>query len=587
MVQTAACFAQLAAFRCVWLVTFAFARSPGDRPTPVCCAAHELKTGRTVCQWLDGELTSCPYDLGKDALLVAFDAADALGCHLAAGWPLPQAILDLHIEFKRKMNGRLTDCPESLAGALMAHGLDAADAPCPRHVRLLVQARESQSSWQRAARGYCNASTWALRRLLLAMLPTLDLPRALFRGRYAAALARVEYAGVPVDVGSLQALQDNWLTIRERLIEQVDQDFGVWRGGRFKEHLWLRWAQARGIPWPRHRNGQLQLGETTFRRMAALYPDVERVRALKSLLDQLRDFELPVGADGRARCASRPFATITGRNAPRGNECIFLWPAWCRGLVQAPPGRGLAYLDFEQQEYLIAGALSGDDRLLADYRAGDCYLSLGKSLGLIPPSGTAETHPEERRLCKTVALAVNYGMRPAGLAKRIGRPITVATDLLRRHAERYPAFWRWSDATVDFARCHGWLRTKYGWTYHVPRKARETTLRNWRVQATGAEVLRAAVCALDHAGIAIDATIHDAVLIEADATEIDDAVVVAERLMTHASAAVLGEPLRVEWTILRPGDRLLAAGKPTRTWERIWSLLSEEEWGGRQAAEGA
>jgi DNA polymerase I len=574
IVQPDDSLATLSPFRRVWLVTFAFARAPGDRPTPVCCEAHELRTGQTVRWRLGSGDARCPYDLGTDALFISYDASDALACHLAVGWPLPAVVLDLHIEFKVKVNGRLAHWPDTLAGALLAHGLDAADAPWQRHVRLLAQAKRRGSAWQQAARDYCEAATRAVRKLLLAMLPALDLPRALYRGRYVTALCRVEFAGIPLDVTGLQLLQDNWLTIRDRLIEEIDRDIGVWSGGRFKEDLWLRWVAARGLPWPRLRDGRLDLGESAFRRMAELSPEVEPIRALKSMLDHLRDFDLPVGSDGRARCASGAFGTITGRHAPKGNECIFLWPVWCRGLIQAPPGRALAYLDFVQQEFLIAGALSGDPRLIADYRAGDCYVSLGKSLGLIPPDGTAESHPEERRLCKTVALAVNYGMRPPGLARRLRCPVTVATDLLRRHVETYQVFWRWSDATVDFARGHGWLRTKYGWPYHVPRGTGETTLRNWRVQATGAEVLRAAVCALDQAGITINATVHDAVLIEADEAHIDSVVNEAERLMVGASAVVLGEPLRMARMVLRSGERLLGDGKPRRTWEMVWRLLT-------------
>jgi hypothetical protein len=120
------------------------------------------------------------------------------------------------------------------------------------------------------------------------------------------------------------------------------------------------------------------MGDATFRRMPELYPQVEPVRALRSMLAQVRDFELPVGADGRARCVSRPFGTITGRDGPSAHDCVFIWPAWCRGL---------AYLDFEEEEYLIAGTLSGNEQRIADYRAGDCYLSLGKSLGQVPVGG--------------------------------------------------------------------------------------------------------------------------------------------------------------------------------------------------------
>jgi DNA polymerase I-like protein with 3'-5' exonuclease and polymerase domains len=192
---------------------------------------------------------------------------------------------------------------------------------------------------------------------------------------------------------------------------------------------------------------------------------------------------------------------------------------------------------------------------------------------LIPPDGTKESHPRERSLCKTIVLAVNYGMGAKSLARKIRKPVTVAADLLRRHRVKYRRFWRWSDATVDFARAHRWLQTKYGWTVWVAPRSKETTWRNWRVQATGGEVLRAAVCALESAGFTLDATIHDAVLLEAEADRIDDVVAEAERLMVRASAVVLDEPLRVERKVLRPGQRLLEKGKALDTWERIWGLL--------------
>ena len=54
---------------------------------------------------------------------------------------------------------------------------------------------------------YCQIDVEALGRLLPAMLPELDLPRAILRGRYMAAIARMEAAGIPVDVETLNRLR--------------------------------------------------------------------------------------------------------------------------------------------------------------------------------------------------------------------------------------------------------------------------------------------------------------------------------------------------------------------------------------------
>ena len=50
---------------------------------------------------------------------------------------------------------------------------------------------------------YCESDVEALERLLPAMLPRIDLPRALLRGRYMAAAAAMEHNGVPIDVDML------------------------------------------------------------------------------------------------------------------------------------------------------------------------------------------------------------------------------------------------------------------------------------------------------------------------------------------------------------------------------------------------
>jgi hypothetical protein len=73
----------------------------------------------------------------------------------------------------------------------------------------------------------------------------------------------------------------------------------------------------------------------------------------------------------------------------------------------------------------------------------------------------------------------------------------------------------------------------------------------------------------------MDATVHDSVLVEVDARDVEDAAREAERIMVAASVAVLGEPLRVDRRIVLPGQRLLEDGGPTETWNRIWRLLAE------------
>ena len=74
---------------------------------------------------------------------------------------------------------------------------------------------------------YCNVDVTALERLLPAMLPRLDLPRALLRGRFMRAASAVEWHGTPIDTDTLAALRRHWTGIQDELIASIDRDYGV------------------------------------------------------------------------------------------------------------------------------------------------------------------------------------------------------------------------------------------------------------------------------------------------------------------------------------------------------------------------
>ena len=87
-------------------------------------------------------------------------------------------------------------------------GLDGIGAVEKDEMRALVLRGGPWSDAERAAIfDYCESDVAALARLLPAMLPKIDLPRALLRGRYMSAAARMERNGVPIDVSTLELLK--------------------------------------------------------------------------------------------------------------------------------------------------------------------------------------------------------------------------------------------------------------------------------------------------------------------------------------------------------------------------------------------
>jgi len=559
----------------IWCVDFEFHQQAGDRPSPVCMVAREFRTRRLVRHWRDDLLTlrTPPFSVGADSLFVAYYSSAEFGCFLALNWQMPIRILDLFTEFKCRTSGLTMPCGVGLLGALTFYGLDSMDAAEKNAMRqLAMRGGPYTADEQRALLDYCQTDVDALVKLLPAMAADMDLPRALLRGRYMASAARMEWAGVPIDTEALSVFRDNWRTIQERLIERINKDYGVYEGRTFKADRWAAWLAQKGIPWPRLESGALALDDDTFREAARTYPEVASIRELRTTLSQLRLNELPVGADGRNRCLLSAFRSTTGRNQPSNSQFIFGPSAWLRSLIRPAPGKALAYLDWSQQELAIAAALSGDLKMQDAYQSGDFYLTFAKMAGAVPPDATKQSHASQREQFKTVALGVLYGLSAEGLARKLNVAPVVGRELLRMHRETFRKFWRWSDAVQDEAILTGRLRTVFGWTVHTGDKPNPRSLRNFPMQANGAEMLRLACCTATERGITICCPVHDALMIEADADAIDDAAVTTQQIMREASEIVLnGFALSTEAKIVRHPDRYMdPRGKAM--WEAVCEL---------------
>jgi DNA polymerase-1 len=562
----------------IWVVDFEFGAEPGEYPEPVCLVAWELRSGRRVRVWKDEFGVAPPYATGPDALFVSYYASAEISCHLALGWRVPERVLDLFAEFRNCTNGVPTGSGAGLLGALTFHGLDGIGAVEKDEMRALVLRGGPWSDVERAAiLEYCESDVAALARLLPAMLPSIDLPRALLRGRYMIAAARIERNGVPIDRETLGRLRRHWHDIQDQLIADIDAHYGVFDGRTFKADRFAAWLARADIPWPRLASGRLDLSDDAFREAARAHAVVAPLRELRGALSEMRLSDLAVGRDGRNRTILSAFRARTGRNQPSNTKFIFGPSVWLRGLIQPPPGHGVAYVDWAQQEFGIAAALSGDPKMMQAYRSGDPYLAFAKQAGAVPSNATNSTHKAVRNQFKACVLAVQYGMEADSLAQRIGQPPIRARELLRLHRETYRVFWRWSDAAVDQAMLTGNLHTVFGWRVQVPAVSNARSLRNFPMQANGAEMLRLACCLGTERGIEICAPVHDAMLIcarldclEADIGRMQDA-------MREASQIVLnGFELGTDANVVGHPDRFMDE-RGAVMWQRVMTLLGRAE----------
>jgi hypothetical protein len=502
--------------------------------------AKDLCTGQ-VWRIFRGEFDSTPpFPIGPDSLFIAYYASAELGSFKALDWPMPANVLDLFTEFRCITNTTPTPAA-GLIDALAFFGLDSIGAIEKAVMRALVLGGGPWSDGERAAiLEYCVSDVATLERLLPAMLPHIDLPRALLRGRYMKAAAAMEWNGTPIDVETLALLRAKWTGIQDQLIAAIDADYGVYDGRTFKADRWERLLVERSTPWPRHESGSLDLGDGAFRKMAKAYPWVSPIRELRSALSELRLNDLQVGQDGRNRTILSAFRSRTGRNQPSNTKYIFGPSVWLRSLIKPPAGYAVAYIDWSQQEFGIAGALSGDAAMMAAYDSGDPYLAFAKQAGAAPADATKQSHGPVRELFKQCVLAVQYGMGSKSLAESIGQPSFVSRDLLRAHRETYRKFWRWSDAAVDYANTHNTLHTVYGWRHRTSVMTNPRFLRNFPMQGNGAEMLRLACCIATERGIGVCAPVHDAVMICAPVDRLELEIAGMRGAMAEASRELLG-----------------------------------------------
>lgn len=579
-------------YKTIWVVDYEFRAGSGERPEPVCLVAHEVRSGRLLRLWKDQWGDQCPYDLGQDSLFVAYYASAEMGCHLALSWPMPVNVLDLYAEFRVETNGMTLPHGNGLLGALMHYGHQGIDAMEKEAMRALILREGERTAVERGAiLDYCASDVSATTTLLGAMLSLFAsdqrLGQALIRGRYAKAVARIEDAGIPVDCQLLSQLRDNWSCLQDKLIARVDAAYGVYDGRSFRVARFAAYLARNNIPWPLLPSGRPALDDDTFSEQSKSFPQLQELKQLRQAMGKLRLSDLAVGTDGRNRVMLSMFRSKTGRNQPSNSKFVFGLSAWLRGLIQPKPGYGLAYVDWSQQEFGIAAALSGDRRMMEAYSSGDPYLAFAKQAGSVPADATKASHSSQRDQFKACVLAVQYGMQEESLAHRIQQPPVYARELLKMHRRTYSTFWAWSDGVLNYALTQRKLWTVFGWTLHVSGPANQRSLRNFPMQANGSEMLRLACTLATEAGIRIVAPVHDAVLIEAPLDELELRTEQMKEIMRRASSIILdGFELRSDAKIIHSPERY-ADERGETMWKLVQEVLAELEMGeGGEAQHG-
>jgi DNA polymerase I len=155
--------------------------------------------------------------------------------------------------------------------------------------------------------------------------------------------------------------------------------------------------------------------------------------------------------------------------------------------------------------------------------------------------------------------------------------------MLNQHHELFAQYWRWSDDWAQHALQTGVMRTPMGWTCRTGiTEFNERSIRNWPIQATGADILRIACIMATRHGIKLLAPVHDAVLIEAPIDRIEADVALMQEIMRRASRIVLNanangtHELRTDANIIRYPDRYRDK-RGIEIWDRVLEILAKRQ----------
>ena len=576
-------------FREIWHVDFEFRQDENHCPVPVAMFAKEHRTGAEIAMRRNQLLASvrAPFDVGPDTLVIGYSVVAELSCFRVLRWPMPRHVLCTYFETCAAINGLdivgLTKKRPSLLEACDLFDIPHMGKEHKAHVRDLIlnNTEYTEEQW-REIDAYNQDDVLLDTPLLKAIAPTIDMPAALFRGRYAAAVADWELRGIPVDVPYVRNLEACWQTLRMFYIQRDDQ-FGLYdEAGSFREERLEALVKARNwTTWPRTPTGRLELKGKTLGKQCKRYPELRPLQKLRDQIAELRlgAFVNTIGADGASHISIMPHWTRSGRNQPMGRDKVFLLslPSWLHGLIKPLPGWGVALLDWSAQEIGIGAGLSGDPNLIADL--GDPHMRFAVRAGLAPEGATKLTHGLVRDAVKPISLGINYGMTKYGAAAATGKSLLWAAETLARHRHVYPVFQQWQHNTVAQALFDQRIVSPLGWPMAVHADTSKRTLLNYPEQAGGADCMRLAGIAAYEAGIQIVAVAHDAFWITAPLAELDDAIATMSGLMVRASNVVTGGldiPVEVNAVVRSPqclGDVHKPGAKGQMMWDEIKGLV--------------
>ncbi len=403
-------------------------------------------------------------------------------------------------------------------------------------------------------------------------------------------LARMELAGVKLDLGVLSEMRDEFgaqlAGLETRIYALVGHEFNIGspkqletilfdelelpatkktRTGRSTDASVLEELKDR------HEVVSLILEHRQVSKLKSTYVD-----ALPALVDGEQrlhtTYQQAIAATGRISSTDPNLQNIPIRTA-LGRRI--------RGAFVAPDGKLLMGADYSQQELRILAHVSGDPGLRADFTAhNDIHVAAAARVLGVPAD---KVDPRVRSMAKMVNYGIAYGMSDFGLADRLKIPREEAQRFIADYFAAYDGIRRYTVEMKILARDQGYVTTLLGRRRYLPeltarngalRAAGERMAINMPIQGTAADGMKIAMIRVDAAlreremRSRMLLQVHDELVFETDEDELPALATLVREIME--GALPLDIPLEVDVKVGRTWDGMDRYLRDHHgTWRRI------------------
>lgn len=373
-------------------------------------------------------------------------------------------------------------------------------------------------------------------------------------------LARMELAGIKCEPSILKGIGEELAENIEKTEKEIYAEAGCSFNINSPKQLGVILFENMKIPYPKagkNKSGSYSTAADILDKLRddhKIVDDVLAYRKLAKLKSTYVDGLLPlIGADGRVRPHFMQTVAATGRlsctepnlqNIPIRDD----YGRLIRKAFVAEKGDLFTGSDYSQIELRILAALSGDESLIADFRAGkDIHRATASRVFDMPED---EVTALDRTRAKAVNFGVVYGMSGFGLGESLNITRSDAQRYINEYFAKHKAVKDYLDRRIETGEESREVRTYFGRVRKLPEFAsrkfmeRELAKRlamNTPIQGTAADIIKIAMNSvsseLRRKGLEsrLILQIHDELIVEGPEREADEVKEILESCMMGAA----------------------------------------------------